>query len=31
MNAGLDSEEGGVKIGRRNTNYFRYADDHLTG
>ena len=26
-NAGLDESQAGVKIGRRNTNCLRYADD----
>ena len=26
-NAGLDEAQGGIKIARRNTNNFRYADD----
>ena len=26
-NAGLDEAQAGIKIGRRNTNNLRYADD----
>ena len=26
-NAGLDEEQAGIKIARRNINNFRYADD----
>ena len=26
-NAGLDEAQAGIKIARRNTNNFRYADD----
>ena len=26
-NAGLDDSQAGIKIARRNINYFRYADD----
>ena len=26
-NAGVDELQAGIKIGRRNTNYLRYADD----
>ena len=26
-NAGLDESQAGIKIARRNTNNFRYADD----
>ena len=25
--AGLDESQGGIKVARRNTNNFRYADD----
>ena len=27
QNAGLDKAQAGIKISRRNTNNFRYADD----
>ena len=27
INAGLDEAQAGIKIARRNTNNFRYADD----
>ena len=27
-NAGVDELQAGIKIGRRNTNYLRYADDN---
>ena len=26
-NAGLENAQAGIKIARRNTNHFRYADD----
>ena len=29
-NAGLDEEQAGIKITRRNINSFRYADDNMT-
>ena len=28
-NAGLDEAQAGIKIARRNTNNFRYADDNI--
>ena len=28
-NAGLEEAQAGIKIGRKNTNNFRYADDTL--
>ena len=30
-NARLDELKAGIKIGRRNTNNLRYADDHSNG